>query len=410
MSSLNQVIPSLSVIPDTGDVRANSLPLDALEFETSFGRATVFTSSEHLDPELRRRAFASHAKDFRYYEIAEQSLGEQFEHRYFLLENGKTGETAVQPFFFVNQDITAGLPMALRKTFVAPIRKHWPRFLQMRILMVGCSAAEGQLDHMQPWAVQALHEVLETYVRRVKASIILLKDFPSTYRDALQPFSQNGYRRVPSMPAARLELNFDSFEEYMQKRLSKVYRKNLRRKFKALKDAPPLEMQVVNDASPYVDELYPLHLQTYERSDLKFEKLTPDYFRLIGQRMPDRMRFFLWRQNGKLVAFNLCLLHKGTLYDLDVGLDYSVALDLHLYFVSWRGTIEWCLKNGVKTYHTGPLNYDPKLHLKMELAPQDLYARHTSPIFNPIFKLPIEFLEPTRHDKTLQQFHNAHEL
>jgi hypothetical protein len=42
--------------------------------------------------------------------------------------------------------------------------------------------------------------------------------------------------------------------------------------------------------------------------------------------MPDKTRFFVWRQNGRIAAFNLCLVHRQTLYDLGVGFDYSVAL------------------------------------------------------------------------------------
>ena len=126
--------------------------------------------------------------------------------------------------------------------------------------------------------------------------------------------------------------------------------------------------------------------------------------------MPDRVRFFIWRQSGRIIAFNLCMVHEGTLYDLEVGMDYEVALDLHLYFVTWRDVIQWALKNGIREYHTGPLNYDPKLHLRLHLAPQDLYARHVSPWINPIFKFAINYLQPARHDPVLKQFPNVGEL
>ena len=52
--------------------------------------------------------------------------------------------------------------------------------------------------------------------------------------------------------------------------------------------------------------------------------------------MPDRARFFIWRQDGKMIAFALCLVHGDTIYDECLGLDYSVALDLHLYFYTMR--------------------------------------------------------------------------
>jgi len=311
--------------------------------------------------------------------------------------------------FFVTQDALGGLPAAARALF-APIRRLWPGFLNLRMMMVGCAAGEGELDHASPWLATAVREAIEAYRRQARLSIILLKDFPSSYREALSPFANDGYQRAPSMPAARLELDFATFDDFMNRRLSKVFRKNLRRKLRASEDGAPIELGVVCDATPFVDEIHPLYVQTFSRSDFKFEELNKEFFRVIGQRMPDRIRFFIWRQNGKVIAFNLCLIHDGTLHDLAVGLDYAVALDLHLYFRTWRDVIEWCLENGVKTYHTGPLNYDPKWHLRLTLVPLDLYARHNTALFNPLFKLAIKYLEPTRHDPILHRFANAHEL
>ncbi len=378
-------------------------------FRTSYGPARVVDSVADFDAPLRERALARHCKDLRYFEVIEGSLKGQFQQRYFVLENEKTGEVGVQPYFFVDQDLTAGLPGKFRGLLVK-IRRRWPRFLVLRMLMVGCAAGEGQLDTEAPWFISALHEALEIFRKRGEASIILLKDFPRAYRSALQPFSSNGYRRVPSMPAAVLRLDFKSFEQYMTERLGKVFRKNLRRKFKALEEAPPLELEVMTDATHLVDEIFPLYLQTFHRSEFKFEELTKEYFIMMGKLMPDRSRYFIWRQQGRIVAFSLCMVHEGVLYDLDVGLDYAVALDLHLYFVTWRDIVSWCLENGVGAYHTGPLNYDPKLHLRLDLAPQDLYARHASPLINPIFKIAIDFLQPARHERTLKEFRNAHEL
>jgi hypothetical protein len=87
-----------------------------------------------------------------------------------------------------------------------------------------------------------------------------------------------------------------------------------------------------------------------------------------------------------------------------------VALDLHLYFISWRDVFNWAIQNGVRTYYTAPLNYDPKLHLRLELAPLDLYVCHTSPLINPVFRLAMGFLQPVRHHPILRQFPNAHEM
>lgn len=391
------------------DHRSADFGADAQCFRTSCGGAWLVSSASNIPQELRRDAFARRHKDFRYYELLEETLCTQFDYRYFILHDEASGEWAVQPIFFVNQDLLGGLPKAIRALF-APIRRIWPRFLTLRMMMIGCAAGEGELDHAGPWLAGALREAIDAYSPASRASLILFKDFPSTYRDSLACLAAHGYQRAPSMPAAELELGFPDFEEYMASRLSKVFRKNLRRKLRASESAGAITMEVLTDAAHLVDDLYPLYRQTYERSDFKFEELNKEYFASIGQLLPDRVRYFVWRLDGRIVAFNLCLVHNGTLQDLDVGLDYSVALDLHLYFRTWRDVIEWSLRNGVTTYQTGPLNYDPKLHFKLALSPLDLYARHSSPLINPIFKIAIKYLEPTRHDPVLKRFANFADL
>jgi len=72
----------------------------------------------------------------------------------------------------------------------------------------------------------------------------------------------------------------------------------------------------------------------------------------------------VWRQSGKIVAFSFCLVCGDAIYDECIGLDYSVALDLHLYFYTLRDIISWTLQHGLKWLPTAtPLNYEPKLHL-----------------------------------------------
>jgi predicted N-acyltransferase len=254
-----------------------------------------------------------------------------------------------------------------------------------------------------------LHATLRTYARQNKASLVVLKDFPAKYRLALESLRTNGYARIPSMPMTGLALRYHDWDEYLST-LSKATRKDLRRKFRKAERAPKIDMEIVSDITPYVDEIYPLYLQVHERSPLKFETLTENYFAAIGQRIPERARFFIWRQNGKIIAFSFCLVCGDAIYDECIGLDYSVALDLHLYFYTLRDIVSWSLQQGLKYYYSNPLNYGPKLHLRCELVPLDLYVMHTSALLNLIFCRIIKYLGPTRHDPFLRQFPNADQL
>lgn len=387
-----------AVFPSTQDV-----------LQISQGTVEVHHWSREVEPELWEAGFGAQAKDGRFYQVAEECLLDQFAFRYLVLRNRETGEAALQPALLVDQDGAAGLPKRAR-ALVAAVRKVMPRFLQMKLLMVGCAAGEGHPGSLEPWALRALHEALPRVARDAGASVIVLKDFPAEYREALGPVFERDYRRVPGMPAATLDLGYASFEDYLQTRVGKVFRKNLRRKFRKLEQAPPITMEVLADATDVAGELFPLYWQTFERSEFQFEVLSREYFERLGREMPDKTRFFIWRQEGRIIAFNVCLVHDGVIYDLDLGMDYNVALDLHLYFLTWRDIVQWSIEQGLRMYHTGPLNYDPKLHLKLKLAPQDLYARHTAEWVNPLFKIAMQFMHPVRHDPIIRQFENAGEL
>ena len=128
--------------------------------------------------------------------------------------------------------------------------------------------------------------------RQMRSSLIVLKEFPDSYRESLNCFATNGYARVPSMPMVRLNIAYANFEEYMTQALSKVTRKSLRRKFKSAAEADPITMSVVEDITPFVDEVYPLYLQVYERSTLHFEKLTREFLCRLGRRDAGPNAFF----------------------------------------------------------------------------------------------------------------------
>jgi predicted N-acyltransferase len=376
------------------------------------GVAKIVSSGELQGISAWTRAFRDKCKDHRYYEIVEETLEGDFEHHYLLLEDESGTIRAIQPVFFVRQNLVEGVPGKIRSA-VDFIRKKFPRFLTMRVLMVGCAAGSGELgtcdEKDNAWVAKGLHASLHTYARQNGASLIVLKDFPAKYRPPLEIFSANGYARIPSMPMTVLPLRYQDWNEYFRT-LSKATRKDLRRKFRKADGATRIDLEIVSDITPYIDDIHPLYLQVHERSLLKFETLTKDYFRAVTQRMRDRARFFIWRQSGKIVAFSFCLVCEDAIYDECIGLDYSVALDLHLYFYTLRDIISWSLQQGLKYYYSNPLNYEPKLHLDCELVPLDLYVLHTNPLLNPIFRCALKYLGPTRHDPILRRFPNADQL
>jgi hypothetical protein len=415
-----------ALFTSTADCGEMSLPLDGLALKasgtgrpiiavrTSFGSAVAASRVPAADAATWAAGLSHLANDHRYYEATHDALGHQFDHYYLLLKD-HTGKTrAVQPFLIVKQDLVTGLPKAA-KLWLEKFRQRFPSTLMMRMLMVGCSAGEGHLVRDEAtggieWTAQALSEALHPVARAFKAAMIVMKDFPKSYRKTLRPMRRAGYARVPSMPGSRLDLNFKSFDDYLQTKLSHKTRKNLRSKFRKAAAGAELKMEIVRDVEPHIDELFPLYRQVVERSAYKFEELTKSYFVQMSRRMGERAFFFVWRQNGKAVAFSSCAGHDGVLRDHYIGLDYAVALDHHLYFVTFRDIVTWAIENKYHTYYSAPLNYEPKYHLRHDLVPLDLYVRTSWDLVNPLFRFVVPYLEPTRYDPMIRKFANAHEL
>lgn len=377
-------------------------------------RVAVLTRDEVMRCPHWKYAFANERKDHRYYEVVEDTIHPEFDYRYLAIVD-ETGEVrAVQPCFLLDQDIFAGSSRWMQRSAEFIRRRLWPRFMLMRTLMVGCAAGEGHLDtgsdlprHLH---AELLAAGITSHARDLKARLIVLKEFPAADRAVLECFLPQGYARVPSMPMTRVGVEYKNFEEYMTKALSGNTRSKLRKKFRATERLASLDMSVVRDITPFIDEVYPLYLDVYERATLRFEKLTKEYFCDIGQRMPDKVRFFLWRREKQIVGFGLCMIEGTSFCSEYIGFDYNVAFDLNLYYVVVRGVMAWAIANGYKCYRSTGLNYEPKFHLRYLLDPLDLYVKHTSPIVNFALKHILPLMEPTRYDKNLKRFSNYAEL
>jgi hypothetical protein len=360
-----------------------------------------------------RRSFASQHKDSRYYEIVEDTIHPEFRYLYFAARDCGGEIRAIQPFFVLDQDILAGVH-GYCGGLVDAVRRRWPRFMVMKTMMIGCVAGEAHLDDGSEVMRAASSELLAAEIigqaRALGVRLVVLKEFPRSYRGVLSCFVRSGFIRVPSMPLTRLKIAYVSFEDYMQKALNSATRAKLRKKFRAAELDARIELSVSNDINAAIDEVYPLYVQVYERSKLHFEKLTKEYFCQLGRAMPDKVRFFVWRRNGTAVAFGECLVHGDTMFAEYLGLDYAVALKLHLYHYVFRDLVRWAMTNGYKWLQSNGLNYDPKLHLRYRLMPVDLYVKHTSPVVNMLLRLVLPWLEPTRYDRTLKKFPNYSEL
>ncbi len=372
----------------------------------------AFDRLEFIHPGLRRKFFLSSWKDAVYYQTLEETFADEFKQYYLLLRDERGQARVLQPCFLVDQDLTVSLAAGWRR-LLRPLHS----LLRRRVLMVGCIVGEGHIGAAAlsevPSTCGWLQQALTLFACHLGVALILFKDLPTAYRPALAGLTNTGvYTRLPGLPAVCLPLNFASFDDYVQNRLGKATRKSLRRKFREVDAlAEPIRLEVKDQITRGESlVLHALYERVARRGDVHFEVFSPEYFRLLGERMPGRVRYFIWRQDERIIAFSFCTVCSDTIFDHDLGLDEEFAGPLHLYHVTFRDIVRWALGQGLRHYQSSPFNYHPKLHLRMRLIPQDLYAHHTSGMINRALRWFAPWAAPTRRESILGLFPNAADL
>ncbi len=298
-------------------------------------------------------------------------------------------------------DTTTG---GLSKILTTWVKKMFPRLFTIRVLICGspiCTGRLGVSDPPNPHMAHILVETLRSIAQREHIPFLAFKDFPEHPAPFFNSILEMGFHKVTSYPAASLDIRFRSFEEYLAS-LSSATRKDLKRKFKKVDDQIRLKMEVRSAPGDLLNEVYQLYLNTLEKSDVQFELLTKEFFERIAVNMPQETRYFLWYLDGRLVAFDLCLISGSTLVDKYLGMDYAAAYKYHLYYVTFRDVLSWCIQNGIRTCSSGTFNYDPKKRLDFTFAPLNVYVQHMNSTMNFLFGLFVPLLNPENFDPVLK--------
>jgi hypothetical protein len=118
-----------------------------------------------------------------------------------------------------------------------------------------------------------MHSPQPSRYTRAGTSLIVLKEFPAKYRNALRCFVQTGFAR-PEHADGDPEHRLSQLRVTPPWRGSKM--RKLRRKFDDAAEAGPIGMTLVEDIAPFVDDIYPsAGLRTIEPA---FRKLTKEFF------------------------------------------------------------------------------------------------------------------------------------
>ena len=331
----------------------------------------------------------------------DESGFEQFSFYYVLVYDNSTLVGAAPCFLMrYSLDTTVGGPL---KNIADAVKKFFPSLFNLRILICGYPTGQGQLGIGGDLnrVLEAILEGMERIASDERFPFLVFKDFSGAYTDRLARLQREGFCKFESFPSTEMDLGFKSFDHYLST-LSGATRYDLRRKFKKVDGHVKIDMEVTGALHELLDEAFDLYLQTEARAGNHFEKIPKAFFEKVAKNMPGETKYFLWRMNGKLVAFTFCLVSDGHLTDYYLGLDYAVAHLYHLFFVKFRDMMTWCLENKIKKYDMGSAGYEPKIRLDFKLLPLFAYVKCRNKWINPLLKIPCALLKPANFEESLK--------
>lgn len=213
---------------------------------------------------------------------------------------------------------------------------------------------------------ECLEEAAE-FIRGIKGYKIFLN---------LPDMELNGYAKGLTCPKCVLKIRWSSFDEYMDS-----LRSNYRYRFrKALKKAAPLKLRYLNSGEEFTDEMYKLYEQVYDKSRIRVEKLTPEFFR------GEFFRIFVLEDGEGVRGFVQLLANGGELVFEFVGLDYSVQSKYDTYLAMLLEIIRYAVEHGFKTVDFGQTADDTKLKLGSEYIYLYAYLNHKNRLLNAVCK------------------------
>ncbi len=357
---------------------------------------TYVDSIRHIDRAAWTACFCGEVENYDYHCAVESSDLESFELGWYLAQREGVLVCAI-PSFITTYDLTttaSGAPLRLLRL----VQPYIPGRLQLRLSCLGSPVTEscpiGVHEDLGPDAADdVIARLLAFWAAHAFGrgiGLLGLKDISERDRARFgASFEKLGFRPVPSLATASLRIDFPDVASYLA-RLSAPTRKDLRRKLKA---RPEVRLEFRNSPGPHLDQIVAMYLETRERSEFTFEKLSGAYFSQVLDRMNGNSLLALYFQKDELLAANLLLLNDWQLVDKFFVMRDGPGRELNLYFLSWLANIELCIERGLSSYLSGQGAHETKTRLGSALSSNWIYFKHRSPLVGAALRAVSALLE-----------------
>jgi hypothetical protein len=282
----------------------------------------------------------------------------------------RAGElVTVAPYFVMNFRLNTLLPNGWLKKILGGI--------SFKLACIGNPTADVGRIHGEVSAetLAAINGALEK-----KGSLLAYKGFD-------EGLPLQGFVAAKGLPVPVLDIGPDYYQAMKSDRRNLLKRK--------LKKAAALRYEDCAGLPEHlVDKVYQLYLKTYEKAELKFEKLTPGYFANTSH-LSHYLLFFL---GGELIGFTQLIGKGHQLVNRYIGMDYAKSNEYGLYFAMFIRAVDFGIREGFSEIELGATAYEFKRILGARQVPTWNHYRHTNRVVNFLLGKLKSVLEPSESE------------
>jgi predicted N-acyltransferase len=327
---------------------------------------------------------------YNYIKSIENSEISDYQHRYILIYDDRRELIASLPVFITNRFYLDTPLTGKSKILCKKIRNVLPMFLRKRVLFCGCCISEYNKinikeDVAKDKVIKLMLDEIDLMAKREKIKFVIAKDFIDSGNYFLEESKKKGYFDFCSLPSTYIDIDCDSFEDYIQG-LKIKQRQNIRNKINKCKKAGGIDLEVVEEFGDISPKLHELYMNTFNNAEVQFDRIGKDFFDNINNLMGDSSRVILAKKDGNIVGFALLVCSQGSCVNIRIGLDYKYAHLYHVYFMIHYKNIEYAIKSGAKRLYLSQTTYIPKLEMGAKIAGLTGFVRHRNRFINMIYK------------------------
>ncbi len=363
---------------------------------------TCFPTTDVMQSfELHQATEAASLDDVQFHYLVLQSAGEVL---------------AIVPCFRFRMSLTVIAPDHVNKV-VSQVRRALPDFLFLNAFVIGtpiaiCKDLLGvRLDLPRAAHDEVLRVISREVIaqaRRLKLGLVFMKELTTRKLPEVKDVLSRHFTFVESAATTYLYLG-EPGKSTFKDRLRKKYRSLMNNRMARLQEAG-MRWEMMQDFSRYAAQMHPLYLQVLNRSKIRFETLSVDFFAQLPARLGDRVFALLCFQGERLVSFELFLRDAEWIHPIYLGLDYGLRDEGALYFNSIYKIVEVLESHGKSVVQLGQTSYAVKASIGAVVDRLYLAVHHTNPVLNRLLKrFGSELFPPTPLPRSQRVFRDMKE-